>query len=159
MENELFYICENVECPGCEFGDSDEVVELQMPLYEDYTFAKGSSSLRMYDLKQFMSFFSCAAERCYISIKRDLIKNNLINVVSTEAYVEGDRAEITYHFEDDKEWSVYADKDLDRFNKTQLKMIVKLAKETAPHLFYVSCELTETNFKFIKESWNEYYDE
>ena len=158
MEEELFYICENVECPGCENGDSEEVVELDMPLYEDYEFVKGSDSLQIYNLKQLMTLFANWGERCYISIKRDLIKNNLIKVVSTEAYIENDEVIINYHFEDGTKYTPAADMSLNRFNKTQQKMLVKLSKEAAPHIFNVNCELVETKFKFVNESWNAYYD-
>ena len=128
-----------------------------MPLYEDYTFVKGSRSLNIFTLKQLMTLFACWGERCYISIKKDLIKNNLIKVVSTEAYIENDDVKIIYHFEDGTEYTPSADMSLDYFNKTQQKMLVKLAKEAAPHIFNVNCELVETKFKFIEESWNEYY--
>ena len=159
MEEKLFYICENVRCPLCENGDSEEVVELDMPLYEDYKFVTDSGSLNICNLKQLMTLFCYWGERCYISIKRDLIKNNLIKVVSTEAYIENDSVIIKYHFEDGTEYTPSADMSLDYFNKTQQKMLIKLAKEAAPHIFNVNCELVETNFKFINESWCEYYEE
>lgn len=151
MEPRFFYSCANDEFPD---SYDDDVIELDTPFYEDLPLSKALNSLDCSSISELMDLFLCAGERNYYSIDTNFIKNHLIRVKNTEAYVEDDVAIIKYTFEDGRVFCPNREFIIgDCLDGTDTFLLLDLAKEAAEHLFFVDCDIISSMLVFEFERW------
>lgn len=150
-DNILYYVCPNWDYPEL---DSDDYIELEMPLYEDVPLSKSIQRLDLYGMEDLMSLYSFAGERCYFSLDITKMKEYLIQVVDVNTSINNGIAHIEYKFEDG---SLYIPERVfqieDDLSENDLITIVELAKEATCHIYKVSCRITGRMLSFEKELW------
>lgn len=150
-DNNLYYICPNWDYPEL---DSDDYIEMEMPLYEDVPFSKTVQRLDLYGMVDLMSLYSYAGERCLFSLDITTMKEYLIQVADVDTSIINGTAHIKYIFEDGSlyipERVFQIENDL---SENDLITIVELAKEAACHIYKVSCRITGRMLSFEKELW------
>lgn len=151
MENRLFYLCDSNDMVNRPLTMNDTLeLEIYVPFYKDVCLKDNE----VYMVSSILDDFSMLGERCYYSFNVEPVRQYLVPVSEVRASVSDGIVQIRYRFENGEEYVPRREYVIDdSFSHKDAKQLIRRAKEIAPYIFLLSCQLTKEMLEYEDEKW------